>query len=262
MAVGFTVPLAAVVAPTAGFRFYAPMALGLLPAGLYLVTRPQPKRATSAILASLLLPAGAGMVLWHVATPEALRRISSNASALLPGATLLTVGGIHAWLTWARRDKERIHSAAQVLAVVIWIVFGAISLQIIGDGDGIDYIEPLAMRLDGADLTIEVPHQGGCADRQLTVETQLRPPNVLEVLVYNPDGFRCLAGCLYDASVVCTETVRHRLTRVPPAGTTAVAAPRPATGLQRVPLAFTISGIVLGATLWIGAGRAAQSCRR
>ena len=114
---------------------------------------------------------------------------------------------------------------------------------------GLDYVDPLAMSLDGNVLRVEVPHQGGCANQHMTVETKQRGFDVLEVLVYDDGGFHCLAGCLSDWRYMCTETLYHRLPPQP-AGITLVAAPRPDKAIVMLPF-LVIGGALLGATFWL-----------
>lgn len=252
---GFALPAIATLSPNQGALRYAPISLGLLPAGLFLVTRGPTRRPVSAVLAALLLPSGAGALMAGTLTPNGFDGYRFESVTLVAGVVLLTIGSIHAWLSWASPGKRPIQVAALAMGVAIWIIFGVASLQTVAADDSVSYVEPLAMELKGAQLRVEVPHRGGCADSQLTVETAQRAFNVLEVLVIDDGEFRCAANCLLDWRAICTETLTRQLSPRPTAGTTLVAAARPATGLQRVPLAFLTSGILLGGVLWVGGTR-------
>ena len=257
--VGWAAITAGVVLPVGGLLAANPelinlsaTSLGLLPVGLYLATRPRPQRDRSAILAATLLPFGAGSLVSGVLSISD-SNFGPQPWTLFTGATLLTVGGVHAWLGWAAPEKRPIQRATRLMAVAILVLFSVLSLNHMKPSGSYDYIEPLAMSLDGGWLHIEVPHQGGCANSQMTVDTKFHGgTGVLEVLVYyGPgDGLRCLGGCLSDWRSVCTETVSRRVHGLPD-GTTVVAAARPATGLLRLPMPLLLSGIVLGGTLWV-----------
>jgi len=251
---GCYLPLATALNADADNLHLARWALGLLPVGLFLVTRPRPKRPASAIWASLLMPVGAAVLATGLLSPESLQLLRVDTTSPLAGAALLAAGIIHAWITWARSNQRPVQVATRAFAVVVWIVFGVVSLQSVAFEALPDYIEPLSMRLDGAQLTVEMPYQGGCAQSQVVIDTKMKE-GVLEVLVYDEDGFRCLAGCLSSWRAICTDSVTRTLTQIPPPGTPIIAADRPPTGLQRIPLAFLIAGLALGGGLWVLGGR-------
>ncbi len=230
----------------------APISLGLIPVGGLLATRPLPRSASSALVATVLLPAGAIWFLVGALSVEHRRGLQPDAAVMTAGGAVLLVAAGAAWTAWGSRNKSTAQIVLQAVAVVVWIAAGTASIQAMSEPHDI-YIEPMAMQIYGSQLFLEVPLLGACGDSFLSLDTELDGDLLHVTLTRSSEEFdvQCESWCLSSVVLMCTNHVAFTLEAPPPPGTTPVATPPPPTGLLRVPLVWLIGGMALGAAIFM-----------
>ena len=229
-----------------------PISLGLLSASAFLATRPYPRRAVGAVVATLMMPIAAVVFMFGALAVSGVGTVEPDIGKMAAGLGLFVVAIGAASSAWGSPTERKIQLVAQSLAVVLLIVMAAVSVQTMAE-PGPNYVEPVAMNLIGADLIVEVPYQGGCGTSHLTVVSKLRD-KVLEVSVTEPAvRFRCFLTCPAGSPALCTDVVEQRLDRPPPYGTLVATAGPPPTRLRRLPFKLLLSGLLAGGILWSAA---------
>lgn len=228
----------------------APISLGLLPSGVFLATRPFPRRALGVAIATVVVPLGAIWFMFGALAVEG-RKLEPEFAVMAVGAVLLAVAGTAAWSSWGSSTKGLAQIAVRAAAIVTWVMVGTISTQALIEPQDI-YVEPVSMDLNGSTLIVEFMHLGPCGTGFLDLQTEL-VDQVLQVNItrsWEEAESYCLGSCLAGEQVGCTNIGRFTVEPAPPPGTKPVAAGRPLTGLLRAPFRWLLFGALLGAAIW------------